>query len=228
MKGGWLLRLYPRWWRARYGAEFQALLDDLPYSPRVVVDTLADALDARLQPALPPDPRPSETPQQEKPAPSSEQPPVRGRDRGLGPIEREIGIDRVIRDAIERGDFDDLPGAGKPLDLSAYDINNDWRLAFHVLKQVGETVPWIALGKEIEGDQQQLSNVLQMAAAEHARGLDDGARRRWRARYLEQTARLDGLVARYNRQIPSIQLERARLPAHAAAARFDAVWPPPR
>ena len=26
-------------------------------------------------------------------------------------------VERRIREAVERGDFDDLPGAGKPLDL---------------------------------------------------------------------------------------------------------------
>jgi len=34
-----------------------------------------------------------------------------------GPAWAERGIERTIREAQERGDFDDLPGAGKPLDL---------------------------------------------------------------------------------------------------------------
>lgn len=38
---------------------------------------------------------------------------------------RDRGVDRVIREAIERGEFDDLPGAGKPLDLSDAD-DPDW------------------------------------------------------------------------------------------------------
>jgi pheromone shutdown protein TraB len=48
MKG--LLRLYPVWWRVRYGAEMAALLDDLPRRARVAmaVDLLRGALDARF------------------------------------------------------------------------------------------------------------------------------------------------------------------------------------
>lgn len=37
----------------------------------------------------------------------------------------ERAIDKVIRKAIERGEFDNLPGAGKPLDLSDAD-DPDW------------------------------------------------------------------------------------------------------
>ena len=29
-------------------------------------------------------------------------------------------IEAIIREAMERGEFDDLPGKGKPIDLSAY------------------------------------------------------------------------------------------------------------
>ncbi len=37
----------------------------------------------------------------------------------------ERAIDKVIREAIGRGEFDNLPGAGKPLDLSDAD-DPDW------------------------------------------------------------------------------------------------------
>jgi uncharacterized membrane protein YozB (DUF420 family) len=48
----WLLRLYPRWWRRRYGEEFAALLEDLSGTRgrlRLAVDVVAGALDARLE-----------------------------------------------------------------------------------------------------------------------------------------------------------------------------------
>jgi hypothetical protein len=43
----WLLRLYPRAWRQRYGAEFAALLEQQPLTPLAVVDVVRGALDAR-------------------------------------------------------------------------------------------------------------------------------------------------------------------------------------
>jgi hypothetical protein len=49
--------------------------------------------------------------------------------------DEERGIEAIIRAAMERGDFDDLPGQGKPLDLSAYfEAPEDQRLALSVLK----------------------------------------------------------------------------------------------
>ncbi len=44
----WLLALYPRGWRERYGEEFLALLETEPASIRGLVDVLAGAIDARL------------------------------------------------------------------------------------------------------------------------------------------------------------------------------------
>lgn len=43
-----LIRLYPAPWRARYGEEFAALLEERPMGPFDVADVLLGALDARL------------------------------------------------------------------------------------------------------------------------------------------------------------------------------------
>ena len=44
-----LLRLYPARWRARYGDEFAAILDERPLGPFDVADILLGALDAQLR-----------------------------------------------------------------------------------------------------------------------------------------------------------------------------------
>jgi hypothetical protein len=46
----WLVRLYPAWWRKRYGEEFLALLEQQTPTPRIALDILRGALDARLHP----------------------------------------------------------------------------------------------------------------------------------------------------------------------------------
>lgn len=46
----WVLRLYPRAWRARYGDELAALLEGQPISFAMHLDLLGGALDARLSP----------------------------------------------------------------------------------------------------------------------------------------------------------------------------------
>jgi hypothetical protein len=42
-----LVRLHARWWRARYGAEFGALLREVPATPRTVLDALWGAVVSR-------------------------------------------------------------------------------------------------------------------------------------------------------------------------------------
>jgi hypothetical protein len=44
----WLLRLYPRRWRERYGDEFAALLEDVRPGPRATLDVLVSGLLAHL------------------------------------------------------------------------------------------------------------------------------------------------------------------------------------
>jgi Domain of unknown function (DUF1992) len=47
----------------------------------------------------------------------------------------ESAIEQRIREAMERGEFDDLPGKGKPIDLDAYfSTPEDLRMAFSILK----------------------------------------------------------------------------------------------
>ena len=47
----------------------------------------------------------------------------------------EDWIDQQIREAQERGEFDDLPGMGKPLDLTPNPFAQERELEFKVLKE---------------------------------------------------------------------------------------------
>ena len=46
----WMLRLYPRAWRERYGEELEAYLDSEPFGFRTALDLLLGAIDARMNP----------------------------------------------------------------------------------------------------------------------------------------------------------------------------------
>ena len=59
-------------------------------------------------------------------------------------------VESIIKEAMERGEFDNLPGKGKPIDLSAYfDTPEDLRVAYSVLKNAGMTSREVELLKEI-------------------------------------------------------------------------------
>jgi len=46
----WLLALYPPRWRRRYGDELRALIGSQPFSLHAVIDLMAGAIDAWLEP----------------------------------------------------------------------------------------------------------------------------------------------------------------------------------
>jgi hypothetical protein len=59
-------------------------------------------------------------------------------------------IESIIKEAQERGEFDNLPGKGKPIDLSAYfDTPEDVRMAYSILKNAGMNSREVDLLKEI-------------------------------------------------------------------------------
>ncbi|HEY3747609.1 MAG TPA: DUF1992 domain-containing protein [Pseudonocardiaceae bacterium] len=65
----------------------------------------------------------------------------------------ESAIDKQIREAQERGEFDNLPGAGKPLKGLDEPYDENW-WAKDLLRRenmVGGPAPIVALRKEIEG-----------------------------------------------------------------------------
>ncbi|MDX2039672.1 MAG: DUF1992 domain-containing protein [Acidobacteriota bacterium] len=60
-------------------------------------------------------------------------------------------IEEKIREAMEAGEFDNLPGAGKPIDLEAYfSTPPDLRLSYSVLKSARCLPEEVELRKEIE------------------------------------------------------------------------------
>jgi hypothetical protein len=65
-----------------------------------------------------------------------------------------------IRDAIQRGEFDNLPGRGKPLNLEDdRHIPDDLRLAYKVLKNADCLPPELELKKEIRKAEELLSSM---------------------------------------------------------------------
>ena len=62
----------------------------------------------------------------------------------------ERGIDAIIRAAMQRGEFENLPGEGKPLDLSAYfEAPEDLRMAYSILRNADVLPEEAELLKEI-------------------------------------------------------------------------------
>ncbi len=67
-------------------------------------------------------------------------------------------IEEIIQAALARGEFDNLPGQGKPQDHSDYfSMPEEDRLSYTVLKNSGYLPPEVELLKEIDGLRAQLA-----------------------------------------------------------------------
>jgi DnaJ family protein C protein 28 len=75
-------------------------------------------------------------------------------------------VEEHIRQAMQEGKFDNLPGVGKPLRLDD-NPNGDpeWQLAYHLLQSSGFTLPWIERRNELEEELQAARGALQRSWA---------------------------------------------------------------
>ena len=70
-------------------------------------------------------------------------------------------VEAMIKEAMERGEFDNLPGKGKPIDLTEYfETPEEVRLAHSLLKNAGMTSREVDLLKEIAELKHLLAAVL--------------------------------------------------------------------
>ncbi len=72
-----------------------------------------------------------------------------------------INVNKQIEEAMERGEFADLPGKGKPLklDTNPY-ISPQARMTNRLLKENGFAPRWVELQKEIKQENTQLERIL--------------------------------------------------------------------
>jgi len=110
-----------------------------------------------------------------------------------------------IRAAIEAGAFDNLPGRGQPLHLSENPHEPDeWRLAFHLLRSNGLTLPWLELRREIETE-------LNAARAELAQAVGQPHWEVAQHKFSTRLTTLNKRIFNYNLQVPVDRFQRPLL-----------------
>jgi hypothetical protein len=126
-------------------------------------------------------------------------------------------IDQKIREAMERGEFDDLPGKGQPIDSSVNPFEDpELRLAHRMLRNAGFAPLWIEERKDIDSEFEislhQMSRtwtVLQNAiGTEH----EPGARARWEkglTLFRKQAAELNRRIKAWNLKVPAAGFQRS-------------------
>ncbi len=121
----------------------------------------------------------------------------------------ESWIDRQIRQAQERGDFDNLRGHGKP--LPAADPNEvhagDDAMGLKLLKNHEALPAWIELNKEIVALREQCRRILHYYTVER----DRDRRARFARDYRRRVDDLNRKIETYNLIIPAQHLEKVKL-----------------
>lgn len=98
-------------------------------------------------------------------------------------------VEALIKEAQERGEFENLPGQGQPIDLTSYfEMPEEVRLAQSVLKNAGITSPEVQLLQEI-------AQLRQLLAAADEKKKDDV-----RKRLQEKQIELNLMIERQKRQ----------------------------
>jgi hypothetical protein len=91
-------------------------------------------------------------------------PPRRGQN-GTQPLPSwENWIDEVIAEARERGEFDNLPGAGERLRITENPLAGEWEMAFHVLENADTAPPWMEMSREIRAGLADLRELREQTA----------------------------------------------------------------
>lgn len=142
-----------------------------------------------------------------------------------------MSIEEQIRRAIEDGKFDDLPGRGKPINLEDNPFEDpEWRMAYHVLRNSGYTLPWIEarhlLDAELESARAALKRTWdwrQIALAESqpapfVLAVWDQAAKLFRQRIDEYNQHL----LTYNLQVPHARFQLPRLNAETEMGKITA------
>jgi len=125
-------------------------------------------------------------------------------------------IDRQIRKAMEQGEFDNLPGEGKPLSLQEDENTpNEMRMAYKILRENDLAPEWIMQGKAIDAKIDVLLDRLNRAASAYRAALNApdatassraSADRSWhtvQAKLTASAAKLNQEIAAYNLKIPA-------------------------
>jgi hypothetical protein len=127
----------------------------------------------------------------------------------------ERWTERLIREAQERGAFDELPHRGRRLPIRDETYAGDMALAYHMLKNAGAAPPWIEADKQVRRLLAERDTILSRATT-----AGQIAAERYRRRLAEVIADLNAAIARVNAEAPP-SAHRLRLDPQAELAELE-------
>lgn len=125
--------------------------------------------------------------------------------------------EKKLREAIENGEFDDLPGKGEPIDLKENPFEDpDLRVVHRLLRNAGFAPAWIEERKDIDAEFEAARTKLLRAWALFGKGGKSPSNSEWdrSARdFRENVAELNQRTRIYNLKAPAAVFHRAHIDA---------------
>lgn len=125
--------------------------------------------------------------------------------------------EKRLREAIENGEFDDLPGKGEPIDLRENPFeDSDLRVVHRLLRNAGFAPAWIEERKDIDAALAAAQTKLSRAWALFGDGGKPPSRAEWERtvkEFREQVAELNQRVRIYNLKAPAAVFHRKHVDA---------------
>jgi hypothetical protein len=121
---------------------------------------------------------------------------------------RESLIERQIREAQGAGEFDNLPGYGKPIPKDpGQDLAPDRWMSNRILKQAGYVPEWIELRKQIAAERDEVVQAL-ATYREQARAVErsNPDLQQLERRYIELATAINKKIDQHNGECPKGQL----------------------
>ena len=128
-------------------------------------------------------------------------------------------IDKKIREAMERGEFDNLEGQGEPIDLSENPYEDpDWRTAHRMLRNAGFAPSWIEERKDIDAElavaRSNLARVWGIRRNARDTEHERSAAVRWQnalETFREKVDELNRRINAWNLKAPAVAFQRKRI-----------------
>ena len=143
-------------------------------------------------------------------------------------MSRESSVEQQIRKAMEEGAFDNLPGKGKPVDLSENAFEDpDLRTAHRLLRNAGFAPPFIEERKDIDAEFERGRANLGRAWNLYQRSQQPGQPRgeaSWKRalnEFREQIAALNKRIRLYNLKVPAAVFQRKIIDADLELERVQ-------
>lgn len=151
---------------------------------------------------------------------------------GRGAAQRANAIEEIIQEAMQSGDFDNLPGRGKPLRLEKNPYAEDKELAYKILKDNDYTLPWIADRLDtlarVDGLRAEIGRQWRIYREEYGRARSPEQRalldHSWRTTYQNLHVQVEALnrrITAVNLSLPSPKLEILKLKLDREIEKLD-------